>query len=264
MGNDLIEKYAHTPASVLILLLSILKYSWHHMEHPQESPNAHIAALARHFALPNAAWSQLDRFVALLLKWNQVYNLTALREEADVWSHHIADCLAVVAPLQRQLARMDLADADVLDVGAGGGLPGVVLAIACPQLRITCVDAVGKKAAFVQQTAGALGLSNLRGVHSRVEALSARDQPPLGFAFVTSRAFAALPDFVRLTEPWLFHVERGAPVAGVWMAMKGKSPDAEIAALPQSVRVGQVEPLSVPGLHEERCIVWLDRNSPSA
>jgi 16S rRNA (guanine527-N7)-methyltransferase len=198
---------------------------------------------------------RLRDYVAQLLKWNRVYNLTAIRNEADVWSHHILDCLSVIAPLRRELSRMGLARADVLDVGAGGGLPGVVIAALCPNIQVTCVDAVGKKTAFIQQTAGALQLPNLRAVHSRIEHLPASARPSLGFHVITSRAFASLTDFVQLTAPWLFHVEHER---GVWMAMKGKTPDAEIAALPQSARVRQLEPLSVPGLNEERCIVWLE------
>jgi 16S rRNA (guanine527-N7)-methyltransferase len=211
-------------------------------------------------ALDAQAEARLEQYVAHLLKWNRVYNLTALRHEPDVWSHHILDCLAVVAPLRRELSRMGLSEADVLDVGAGGGLPGVVLAIFFPAVTVTCVDAVGKKAAFVQQTAGALGLPNLRGVHSRIEALPANARPASGFHIITSRAFASLGDFVNLTAPWMFHVEHAR---GAWMAMKGKAPHAEIAALPESVRVRQLEPLSVPGLNEERCIVWLERNAPN-
>jgi 16S rRNA (guanine527-N7)-methyltransferase len=138
----------------------------------------------------------------------------------------------------------------VLDVGSGGGLPGVVLALMRPALDVTCVDAVGKKAAFVRQVAGALALPNLHAVHGRVEALRA---PP--FELVTSRAFASLADFVRLTRPLL------AP-GGSWLAMKGKLPADEIAALPADVTVFHVEPIGVPGLDAERCLVWIKPNTP--
>jgi 16S rRNA (guanine527-N7)-methyltransferase len=232
-----------------------------------ETQQLHHAAARLGLTLSEADERCLHAYLGLLLKWNRVYNLTAIRDEGHAWSHHILDCLSVIAPLRRELARMDVGDAEVLDVGAGGGLPGVVIAALCPNIRVTCVDAVGKKAAFIQQTAGALSLPNLRGVHSRIEQLPPSARPRGGFHIITSRAFASLADFVQLTAPWLFHVEQAEPgtagPAGVWMAMKGKSPDAEIAALPQSTRVRQLEPLSVPGLDEERCIVWLERNSPS-
>ena len=129
-------------------------------------------------------------------------------------------------------------------MGSGGGLPGVVFAICCPQLSVGCVDTVGKKAAFVQQAAATLKLPNLRGIHARVESLA---EP---FDVVSCRAFAALADFTAWSRPAL------APGA-VWLAMKGKHPPEEIAALPASVEVFHVEPLQVPGLDAERCIVWM-------
>ena len=129
-------------------------------------------------------------------------------------------------------------------MGSGGGLPGVVIAICCPEIAVTCVDAVAKKAAFVQQAAGELGLGNLVGRHARVEAVC---EP---FDVIVSRAFASLTDFVN----W----SRGALAEqGVWLAMKGKRPDDEIAALPAGAEVFHVEPLQVPGLDAERCLVWL-------
>ena len=133
----------------------------------------------------------------------------------------------------------------VLDVGSGGGLPGVVWAIALPDLELHCVDTVGKKAAFVRQVAAELRLPNLKAEHARVESLKGPAAD-----VVTSRAFASLADFVRLTAHLL------AP-GGVWMAMKGKRPDDEIAALPATAAMFHVEPLTVPGLDAERCLVWL-------
>lgn len=193
------------------------------------------------WALEPAAADRLAAFRRLLAKWNGIYNLTALRDPAQVRTQHLADCLAAVAPLRRHAAGRALR---VLDVGSGGGLPGVVLAAVEPAWAVTCVDTVGKKAAFVRQVAAELGLPNLLAEHARVEALRA---PP--FDVVTSRAFASLPDFVRWTRPLL------AP-AGVWMAMKGKPPAEEMAALPADVEVFHVEPLAVPGLDAERCLVW--------
>jgi 16S rRNA (guanine527-N7)-methyltransferase len=150
--------------------------------------------------------------------------------------------LAVVAPLSRQLRKRP---ARLLDVGSGGGLPGVVLAALMPELDVTCVDTVGKKAAFIRQAGVELGLRNLRAEHNRVETL--RAEP---FDVVSSRAFASLTDFVRLTH-------RHLGESGVWMAMKGKRPDDEIAALPADVHVFHVEPLNVPEMGAERCLVWL-------
>ena len=195
--------------------------------------------------LSEAQALQLLAYRDRIAKWNKVYNLTALRDPAQMLSHHIVDSLAAVPPLQTHLAQTGLAQARVLDVGSGGGLPGVVLAAALPQLDVTCVDTVGKKAAFVQQVAGELGLKNLHGVHSRVEQMQAAP-----FDVITSRAFASLLDFVQLTRE---HLKPG----GVWMALKGKRPDDEITALPADVAVFHVEPLAVPGLEAERCVVWL-------
>jgi 16S rRNA (guanine527-N7)-methyltransferase len=179
--------------------------------------------------------------LALIQKWNKVYNLTALRDPSDMLTHHLLDSLTAVAPLRRHTQGQP---ARVLDVGSGGGLPGVVLAICMPELNVTCVDTVAKKAAFVQQVAVSLKLPNLRGLHARVESLT---DP---YQLICSRAFASLPDFVNWSRPAL--AERG-----VWMAMKGKRPQDEIDALPEGVQVFHVEPLAVPGLDVERCMVWM-------
>jgi 16S rRNA (guanine527-N7)-methyltransferase len=132
----------------------------------------------------------------------------------------------------------------LLDVGSGGGLPGVLIAVLCPGLQVSCVDTVGKKAAFIRQVGAELGLRNLRAEHARVEQLPGR------YDLITSRAFATLADFVALTR------ERLMP-EGLWLAMKGKRPDEEIAALTTDVEVFHVEPLAVPGLDAERCLVWM-------
>jgi 16S rRNA (guanine527-N7)-methyltransferase len=186
--------------------------------------------------------ARLEQFLALLARWNAAYNLTAVRDPAQMRTQHLADCLAVLPPLQRHLGARA---ARILDVGSGGGLPGVVLAAAGPAWDVTCVDAVGKKAAFVRQAASELALPNLHAEHARVETLRA-----LPFDVITARAFAALPDFVHLTRPLL------AP-GGVWLAMKGKRPVDEIAALPDDVEAFHVEPLAVPGLDADRCLVWM-------
>lgn len=182
----------------------------------------------------------LLKYLDLLLHWNATYNLTAVRERPAMLTQHLADCLAVVRPVQYVAARGRL-----LDVGSGGGLPGVLLAIMLPALEVTCVDSVGKKAAFIRQAAATLGLQNLYAVHARVEALAVTP-----FDLITSRAFASLTDFTSVSRNLL------APGA-CWMAMKGKRPDAEIAALPAGIEVFHVEPLPVPGLDAERCLIWM-------
>lgn len=191
---------------------------------------------------------QIDRlllFADLLLKWTRVYNLTAVRRPEDVLTHHILDCAAALRPLRRALNERP---ARCLDVGSGGGLPGAIIAIACPEIQVDCVDAVAKKTAFVQQAASALQLPNLRGVHARVEQLGD------SYDVVSSRAFATLADFVRLS---------GSVLAedGRWMAMKGRYPADEVASLPPEVEVFHVEQLQVPGLDAERCLVWLRRSA---
>ncbi len=191
--------------------------------------------------LTDAQIQHLLDYAALIQKWNKVYNLTALRDPADMLTHHLLDSLTAIAPLRRHTQGQAI---KVLDVGSGGGLPGVVLAICMPELNVSCVDTVAKKAAFVQQVAVSLKLPNLRGLHARVESLA---DP---YQVICSRAFASLPDFVTWSRSALAE-------GGVWMAMKGKHPQGEIAALPADVQVFHVEPLAVPGLDVERCMVWM-------
>ena len=188
-------------------------------------------------------------YLALLQKWNQVYNLTAVRDPQAMLSHHLLDCLAVVAPLRAQLTALAVtAPVRLLDVGSGAGLPGLVLAICLPQVRVDCVDTVAKKSSFIQQAALSLGLANLRGLHARVERLTA------AYQVVSARAFSSLPDLVAGSDKALLP-------GGLWMAMKGKTPDEEIQALPTPAQVFHVEPLQVPGLDAQRCIVWMRRAS---
>ena len=234
-------------------------------------------------ALSGEQITALLDYQALLGKWNQVYNLTAVRDPAEMLTHHLLDSLSAVPPLLRHLqavhplrqsqqelpvqqpqAQMTAMSSllpplspsaapalspaspqlQLLDVGSGGGLPGVVFAICCPDLQITCVDTVAKKAAFVQQAAAMLRLPNLRGLHARVETVQ---QP---YDVVSSRAFASLADFTGWSRAALAE-------QGVWLAMKGKHPADELAALPADVQVFHVEPLQVPLLAAERCLVWM-------
>ncbi len=221
---------------------------------PAPTPDALRATLtqgtaALGLALSDAQIAQLLDFLALLQKWNKVYNLTAVRDPAEMLTHHLLDSLAAVPPLQRHLASLSEGSgagqgARLLDVGSGGGLPGVVFAICCPGLDVSCVDTVAKKAAFLQQAAATLRLPNLHGIHARVETLAGP------FDLVSCRAFASLPDFTVWSRAALAQ-------GGTWLAMKGKHPADEIAALPADVQVFHVEPLTVPGLDAERCIVWM-------
>lgn len=197
--------------------------------------------------------STLMRFLELLQRWNRTYNLTAVRDADDMVTTHLLDCLAVVPALRRRAAerRSDLTATApqpwrLLDVGSGGGLPGAVLAALEPGWELTCVDTVGKKTAFIQQAAAQLGLPNLHARHSRVEALQVL-QP---FDLITARAFASLPDLVRWTRHLL------AP-GGCWMAMKGQDPIDERRSLPSDIDVFHVEPVTVPGLDAQRCLVWM-------
>ena len=196
-------------------------------------------------ALSEPQIDQLLAYQALIAKWTQVYNLTAVRDPAEMMTHHLLDSLAAIAPLRRHLQASGLQGASrLLDVGSGAGLPGVVIAICCPEVAVTCVDTVAKKAAFIKQAALALKLPNLTGLHARVESIT---QP---FDVICSRAFASLVDFTQWSAGAL------AP-QGVWMALKGKHPADELALLPPNVQVFHVEQLQVPGLHAERCILWL-------
>ncbi len=186
---------------------------------------------------------QFADYRTLLQRWGRVHNLTAVLDSAGITTLHLLDSLAAVPPLDRVAGDRPFS---VLDVGSGGGLPGVALAIARPTWRVTCVDAVAKKAHFVQQVALELGLAHLRAVHARIE-----QAPPAGANVVVSRAFASLADFTHLSRGHL------AADGGVWLAMKGRRPDEELAALPSDVEMFHVEPLQVPGLDAERCLVWM-------
>jgi 16S rRNA (guanine527-N7)-methyltransferase len=188
--------------------------------------------------------AQLLAYMDLIAKWTKVYNLTSVRDADEMLTHHLLDSLAVIAPLRRELAGLALPHIRLLDVGSGAGLPGIVIAITCPDVWVTCVDTVAKKAAFIQQVAATLRLPNLKGLHARVESLH---EP---YDVVCSRAFASLLDFTSWSHSAL------AP-HGVWMAMKGKDPAQEVAVLPAGVDVFHVEQLHVPSLDAERCIVWM-------
>jgi 16S rRNA (guanine527-N7)-methyltransferase len=187
----------------------------------------------------------LARYAALLLRWNAVHNLTAIQAPADVLSHHLLDSLAIVPEVQRVAGD---AATRVLDVGSGGGLPGVALAIAAPNLQVTLVDKVQKKIAFLTQVTVELGLYNVDCVHSRVETLKTESR----FELIVARAFASLTEFIGLTRHLL------AP-GGWWFAMKGALPSDELNELKRvlpDVRARTVR-LDVPRLNAERHLVLM-------
>ena len=203
-----------------------------------------VGAEALGLALSQQQQHKLLAYLALMAKWNRTYNLTALREPAQMMSHHLLDSLAAVQAFAGA--------ANVLDVGAGGGLPGIVLAIwaaeAYPAMRVSIIDTVHKKTAFLTQAKAQLQLSNISVYTARVEALQV-DQP---FDVITSRAFAELNDFINWSQHLL------AP-GGRYIAMKGLLPQDEIARLPAGWQVTSTEPLHVPGLDAERHLVFIER-----
>lgn len=216
------------------------------MSHPQ-AQELRDGLNALELSLTEMQLLQLLAYQDLIGKWNKVYNLTAVRAPSDMLRQHLLDSLSALPALQRYLTRLPADDRPrrLLDVGSGGGLPGVVFAICCPRLQVVCVDTVGKKAAFIQQAASTLQLPNLKAIHARVETLGDAD-----YDIVCSRAFASLVDFTAWSRDALAQ-------AGVWMAMKGKHPVEELSALPPGVGLFHVEQLKVPGLDAERCLLWL-------
>ncbi len=192
-----------------------------------------IAALG--LALDAAQQQRLLAYLALLLKWNKAYNLTAVRDPLEMVTKHLLDSLALLPHLQ---------GGRLLDVGSGAGLPGIPLAIAAPQREVTLLDANSKKTRFLLQAKGELGLYNLSVVHSRVE----QYRPERLFDTVTARAFASLAELYQDTAHLL------AP-GGCLLAMKGEYPAQELAALPQGVVVREVIAVTVPGLRAQRHLV---------
>ncbi len=189
--------------------------------------------------LPDEAQRKLLAFRDLLLKWNKTYNLTALRDPEQAISHHLLDSLSILP---------HVGSGPLLDVGSGGGLPGIPLAIARPDLPVGMVDTVQKKATFLQQASIELDLKNVAVHHARVEEMQGQ------YAQISSRAFAEIALFVALTRHLL------AP-GGRWLAMKGQRPDDELKALPDDIAVESIVPLDVPGLAAERHLIILRAGS---
>jgi 16S rRNA (guanine527-N7)-methyltransferase len=192
--------------------------------------------------LSDAQRGKLLDYVALLAKWNAVYNLTAIRDPRQMLIQHILDSLSIVPHLATRGA------SSVLDVGSGGGLPGIVLAIVLPDWTVTVNDIVHKKTAFQAQAKAELGLANLSVVTGRVETLKPGAEVPAKFDVIVSRAFAELADFVTLARHLV--ADKGA----IW-AMKGVRPDGEIERLPAGAHVEQIIRLDVPSLEAERHLI---------
>ncbi|HEY4316411.1 MAG TPA: 16S rRNA (guanine(527)-N(7))-methyltransferase RsmG [Herbaspirillum sp.] len=212
-----------------------------------EGLDAGIQSLGLH--LSAAQNGKLLAYLALLSKWNKVYNLTAVRDPAQMLTHHLLDSLAAVTAFTGA--------SNVLDVGAGGGLPGMILAIwaaeAQPEMRISMIDTVHKKTAFLTQVKAELQLSNTSIYTARVEQLQLQQLPKQqAFDVITSRAFAELNDFINWSQHLL------AP-GGRFIALKGLLPDEEIKRLPEGWRVTESRPLAVPQLQAERHLIFIER-----
>jgi 16S rRNA (guanine527-N7)-methyltransferase len=184
--------------------------------------------------------NQLMSYLELLIKWNGVYNLTSVRNPPDMVRQHLLDSLAAAFAFSQAK--------NVLDVGSGGGLPGMVLAIVYPQLQVAMIDTVNKKTAFLQQVKAELGLSNVTVYTGRVEQLQVT-QP---FDVITSRAFSELANFVN----WAGHL---LAKGGQMIALKGQMPEAEIAVLPTGWAISKVQAISVPGLDAQRHLLWIEQ-----
>ncbi|MGQ0577532.1 MAG: 16S rRNA (guanine(527)-N(7))-methyltransferase RsmG [Betaproteobacteria bacterium] len=188
-------------------------------------------------ALPQSTTERLLEYLALLAKWNRVYNLTAIREERKWVSHHLLDSLAVVPHLPA---------GGLVDVGSGAGLPGIPIALACPDRQVTLLDSNQKKGAFLNQSSTELALTNVKVLIERAESY----RPATAFDVVISRAFSSIAEFIELAG----HL---CKPGGVLVAMKGARPDAEIAQLPQAWRAETIIPLRVPQLDAQRHLVML-------
>lgn len=216
------------------------------MTTPDLPPAAHadLDAGLRALRLDPALAEPLARYLALLLRWNATYNLTAIRDPREMVTKHLLDSLAM-APFVDAVPTL-------ADLGTGAGLPGIPLAIAVPSLRVTLVESAGKKARFMREAIRHLGLGNAEVAESRIEAL---DRPG-AFMAITARALATLPQILSLGGHLL------AP-GGVLLAMKGACPDDEIAALPAGWALREIHPLTVPGLDAERHLVVVGRADPT-
>jgi len=191
-------------------------------------------------SLDEPTQERLMVYGALLMKWNKVYNLTAIRDEASMVDLHLLDSLSILPYVKAER---------IADIGTGGGLPGIPLAICHPDMEVSLVETVNKKASFLQQAKIELGLANLSVHNLRVETL----KPATPYPAVISRAFSSLLDFVSLTD----HL---VAADGFWYAMKGVYPEEELAALPPGFSLKESHRLAVPGVDAERHLLIISRN----
>ena len=213
------------------------------------SRRLYAAAAALDIELNESQAAGLLAYLGQLQRWNKTYNLTALRTPEQMLVQHLIDSLSVLRPVSLSLYKKTVCQPRIMDVGSGAGLPGVIMGIMHPDWQVVCVDAVEKKMAFVRQAAAVLRLANVQAIHHRVETLE-----PYEADVVVSRAFASLVDFAQLAGR---HVAAG----GVLLAMKGREPQEEMQVLQQETewRVSHVQPLLVPELDAQRCLVWMSR-----
>lgn len=209
-------------------------------------PRLRAAASTLRLGLDISQENSLIAYLEQLQRWNRTYNLTAVRDPQGMLIQHVFDSLAIVPHIQQILYKKTVSPV-VVDVGSGAGLPGVVVAVMCPGSVVHCVDTVEKKATFIRYVAGVLKLSGLNAHHARIEEL-----PPFGADLVVSRAFSSLSDFARLAG-------RHVGSTGHLLAMKGKEPVDEVAQLREETSwdVERIDPLEVPELDAQRCLVWL-------
>lgn len=219
------------------------------IEHDSDYTKLKQTCIELSIHLSEVQGKKLLDYIGQLLKWNHTYNLTSIRDPNQALIQHIFDSLAIVPGLQHYFSKVNLTNPSILDVGSGAGLPGIVIAIMFENAVVTCVDPVEKKISFIRQMAGVLKLKNLNATQSRVENLNQND-----WDLATSRAFASLEDFAKLTGPRIKE-------HGVLLAMKGKEPLDEIMVMQQNTewQVEQIEQLKVPQLNAKRCLLWIKR-----
>lgn len=213
------------------------------MTYPQWPSQLRNGLAGMNLSLSESQQQQLLAFLALLNKWNKAYNLTAVRDERVMVSRQLLDSLSILPWVTT---------GHLLDVGAGGGLPGIPLAIVCPDKRFTLLDSNGKKTRFLNQCVLELGLSNVEVIHGRAEDC----QPDQPFTQISSRAFTALANLVTWCDQLL-------ATDGQFLAMKGQYPDDEAAALPAGWQVESSHALKVPGADGERHLLIVTRGEQS-
>ncbi|WP_296185028.1 16S rRNA (guanine(527)-N(7))-methyltransferase RsmG [Pseudomonas sp. UBA1879] len=208
---------------------------------PQHAEELTLGARELGVELTEAQHAQLLGYLALLIKWNKAYNLTAVRDPDEMVSRHLLDSLSVVPFIEGQRQ---------LDVGSGGGMPGIPLAILFPDMKVTCLDSNGKKTRFLTQVKLELKLDNLEVIHSRAEAF----QPEVPFTGIISRAFSSLEDFTQ----WTRHMGNSETR---WLAMKGLHPADELVGLPADFHLESAQALAVPGCQGQRHLLILRRTA---